>query len=201
MRTKKRRKQEDKASPDLTPMIDVTFQLLIFFILCTRFKVDERNYQVELPLTEGTRMDDPELPKDQATIYCVWDDHMNYYQVAIGARARKVVEGSHASLDDLVIRSSDPAGAVTAKKARYRATVLALGNRLENYIADSGANIQKVEIAYAKDNTVGVASGTTPWMFVSLAVDAAAHLNRNRANDDKLPVTFKFADAQQRYQR
>ncbi|MHC4841980.1 MAG: ExbD/TolR family protein, partial [Planctomycetota bacterium] len=37
-RKKKKRENDAKASPDLTPMIDVTFQLLIFFILCTRFK-------------------------------------------------------------------------------------------------------------------------------------------------------------------
>ncbi|MHC4841997.1 MAG: ExbD/TolR family protein [Planctomycetota bacterium] len=201
MRNKKRRKREDKASPDLTPMIDVTFQLLIFFILCTRFKIDERSYQVELPLTDGNYHDDPKLPKEQATVYCVWDDHMNYYQVAIGARARKVVEGSHASLSDLVIHSSDSSSVVLEKKERYRTTVKALGNRLKSYVQESGANVEKVEIAYAKDNTVGTASGTTPWMFVSLAVDAIAHLNKERGIGNELPVTFKFADAQQRYQR
>lgn len=200
MRIKKRRKTEKNATPDLTPMIDVTFQLLIFFILCTRFKVDERNYQVELPLAEGPARF-VGVPKEQLTIYSAWDGHTNHYKLAIGARARKVVEGSHRTMNDLVIVSTDTAAEVRSKKATYRQAVIELGTQIERYIEDSGAKIEKIELAYAKDSSVGVASGTTPWMFLSLAIDAAAHVNKQRAGNDQLPVMFKFADAQQRYQR
>lgn len=200
MRNKKRRKTEESATPDLTPMIDVTFQLLIFFILCTRFKVDERNMQVELPLNDGLE-DVENSPKTQITIYCVWDGQKNYYQLAIDSRGRRVVNDSHNSLNDVLIKSTDNYSSAATKRARYRESVKLLGNAIDHYIADSGANIEKIEIAYSNDNTIGTASGTAPWMFVSLAIDAVAHVNRDRQGEGKLPVTFKFADALQQHQR
>ncbi|MEE9311063.1 MAG: biopolymer transporter ExbD [Planctomycetota bacterium] len=199
MRNKKRRKTEGSATPDLTPMIDVTFQLLIFFILCTRFKVDERNMQVELPLNDG--LDQREnRPKTQITIYCVWDGQQNYYQLAVDSRGRRVVNDSHNSLNDVLIKSTDNYSSTATKRSRYRESVKLLGNAIDRYIADSGANIEKIEIAYSNDNTIGTASGTAPWMFVSLAIDAVAHVNKDREGEGKLPVTFKFSDALQQHQ-
>ncbi|MCF6227610.1 MAG: biopolymer transporter ExbD [Planctomycetes bacterium] len=199
MRNKKHRKTEENATPDLTPMIDVTFQLLIFFILCTRFKVDERNMQIELPLTEGIDQRESS-PKTQITIYCVWDGQKNYYQLAIDSRGRRVVNDSHNNLNEVLIRSTDNYSSAATKRSRYRESVKLLGNSIDRYINDSGANIDKIEIAYSNDNTIGTASGTAPWMFVSLAIDAVAHVNKDRAEDGKLPVTFKFSDALQQYQ-
>ncbi|MDC1141671.1 biopolymer transporter ExbD [Planctomycetota bacterium] len=205
-RKKKRKSGDEKANPDLTPMIDVTFQLLIFFILCTRFKVDERNHRVDLPLDEGLSSDESK-PKEQITIYCAWDDgaQQNHYQVAIGARGRKVVEGSHVGLQDIVIFPSDNSGSITEKKTRYQQIVKLLVERTQQYITDSGmeANIEKLELAYAKDNVLGAKSGTTPWMFVSLAIDAASKINQDRVakfgEDKEFSVTFKFADASDKY--
>jgi hypothetical protein len=76
-----------------------------------------------------------------------------------------------------------------------------LVSSVEAYVVDSGAKIEKLEISFAKNAMQGAVSGTAPWMFVSLAIDAAAQVNRNReARGDKpLNVTFKFADALQRY--
>jgi hypothetical protein len=180
-------------------MIDVTFQLLIFFILCTRFKVEERNHQVELPKDEGLQSQ-PSVPKEQITIYCKWDpdSHTNKYQVAIGARGRKPVEGSLASLDQIVIFPSDGNGAILEKKRLYGQIFDNLVAAAEKYIQKCGVKrIEKLEISFAVDATKGTASGTAPWMFVSLAIDAAARVNQNReANGYKqLSVTFKFTDA------
>jgi hypothetical protein len=201
-RRKKRGAREEKASPDLTPMIDVTFQLLIFFILATRFKVDERNHKVELPLDEGLEST-PSVPKEQITIYCQWDDatKSNSYVVAIDARGRKPVPDSYATLIDLVILPSDTSGRILGKKALYQQIFTNLVSSVEAYVVDSGAKIEKLEISFAKNAMQGAVSGTAPWMFVSLAIDAAAQVNRNReARGDKpLNVTFKFADALQRY--
>lgn len=40
---------EDSESPNLTPVIDVVFLLLIFFLVATRFDQEERELDVELP--------------------------------------------------------------------------------------------------------------------------------------------------------
>jgi biopolymer transport protein ExbD len=203
-RRKKRQAREEKASPDLTPMIDVTFQLLIFFILATRFKVDERNHKVELPKDEGLEST-PSVPKEQVTIRCEWDEanKSNQYVVALDARALKVVPNSLASLEQMVIFPYDTSSAIIGKKDLYKQVFSSLVVFTEDYIVNSGANIEKLEISFAVNAMRGAVEGTAPWMFVSLAIDAAAQINKNRvANGLKeLIVTFKFADSRQVYSR
>lgn len=46
-------KRKVRATVDLTPLIDVVFQLLIFFMLASTFVVNSQ-LQVEIPTTEGT---------------------------------------------------------------------------------------------------------------------------------------------------
>lgn len=197
-RAKKKRRNEDKASPDLTPMIDVTFQLLIFFILCTRFKVEERNHQVQLPKDEGLQSQ-ASVPKEQITIYCNWDpaQKANNYVVAIDARGRKPVEQSYATLEQLVIFPKDGSAQIREKKILYGQIFDNLVAACETYIRNSGAKIEKLEISFAVNAMEGASSGTAPWMFVSLAIDAAAQVNKNRtaAGQEELSVTFKFADS------
>ena len=41
--------EETSAGPNLTPVIDVVFLLLIFFLVATRFNQEERELDVELP--------------------------------------------------------------------------------------------------------------------------------------------------------
>lgn len=199
----RRKKSRDKAMPDLTPMIDVTFQLLIFFILCTRFKDTERNFLTELPDDEGSLSLRYDIPKEQLTIYCNWDEDTgaNSYVVAIGARGRKPVENTYARLTDVVIFPNDGNAAIAQKKERYRVMFENLVSTAESYIRNSGARIEKIEIAFAKDSRQGASSGTAPWMFVSGAIDAAAKVNKARPDGDKLPVTFKFVDALESYSR
>lgn len=198
MAVKKKHKAAEEIEVDLTPMIDVVFQLLIFFILCTRFKVDERNHRADLPLDEGLNTT-PSVPKEQVTIYCDWDDaaKTNSYTVALAARMRKPVPNTRTELTQMVIFGDDGMGAVREKKARYAQVFNALVSGIERHIVDSGAKIEKLEISFAKDATQGARSGTAPWMFVSLAIDAAARVNENRKTNGQpaLPVTFKFVDA------
>ncbi|MBX3473404.1 MAG: biopolymer transporter ExbD [Planctomycetes bacterium] len=199
---RKRKRKGDSAKADLTPMIDVTFQLLIFFILCTRFKVEERNHRADLPLDEGLNTT-PSVPKEQITVYCNWDPNtkVNDYIVAIGARGRKPVDGSRAGLADMVIFPNDGNAAIRQKKDLYASVFNNLVKAVEEYIVRSGAKIEKLEISFAISATDGVRSGTAPWMFVSLAIDAAARVNTNReaAGKEKLSVTFKFGDAMQKF--
>jgi biopolymer transport protein ExbD len=200
MRKRKPRKQQDKASTDLTPMIDITFQLLIFFILCTRFYVPEKNHRIELPKDSGTFF--VGVPKESLTVYCRWDAETSagHYVLAQDARGRMLVDDSHAGLTDLVIFPNDPFPVVEHKRARYKHVFDAVWQGMETYIERTGSTDQ-IEIAFAHDPARGAASGTAPWMFVSLAIDAAAQVNENRRQQglDALPVVFKFADALGRF--
>jgi biopolymer transport protein ExbD len=194
----KRRRTPDRATPDLTPMIDVTFQLLIFFILCTRFAHPEEEHRVNLPPEEGLNPV-PAPPKEQLTIYCAWDEaaQANSYLVAIDARGRIPVEGSFVRLQDLVIYASDSATVVAQKRAAYKRQFDGLVRAIEAYIGRSGANIEKLEIGFDVDTARSSVQLTPPWLFVSLALDCCVQVNEHRAKagGSKLAVTFKFADA------
>ena len=48
-----RRQSSAEDSINLTPLIDVVFLLLIFFMVTTTFKPDNRNLVIELPKAEG----------------------------------------------------------------------------------------------------------------------------------------------------
>lgn len=192
MKPRRKRKHEENATPDLMPMIDVTFQLLIFFIICTRFKIDERNHRADLPLAEGSNPD-PAVPREQITVYCQWDEttKTGSYVVALGARGRVLVPDSTVPIQQLLSANDGE------RRASYERVFRSLIEGMKSVESRSGAKIEKVEISFAKDATVGASSGTAPWVYVSLALDAVAGWNQQRAED--LPVTFKFVDAQGRY--
>jgi len=52
-RTSETEKKKIRANVDLTPLIDVVFQLLIFFMLSATFVV-QSSIQIEIPAAEGT---------------------------------------------------------------------------------------------------------------------------------------------------
>jgi biopolymer transport protein ExbD len=59
---RKRRKQgSTKQQPPLTPMIDVTFQLLLYFLLTSTFREDEGQIPGSLPSKGGAASDDTPL--------------------------------------------------------------------------------------------------------------------------------------------
>lgn len=203
MRARKRRREPEKAAPDLTPMIDVTFQLLIFFLLCTRFITKEECFKIELPREQGIT-NNPSMPREHLTLYCLWDEAAgaNSYVVAMQSRGRKPVPDSYATLPQVVILDTDRGPQVRAKKEAYARAFNALVAAIEEYIADSGSTrIENVEVSFAVNATQGAASGTAPWVFVSLAVDSVAGVNELRAERGQptLGVVFKFTDALDRY--
>jgi biopolymer transport protein ExbD len=55
-----RRKREGVLEADLTPMIDMTFQLIAFFMLIINFSEVEKSQELELPLSEIVKP--PETP-------------------------------------------------------------------------------------------------------------------------------------------
>ena len=54
-----RQKEETNFTVELTPMIDVVFQLLIYFLLGTSFAVGEQTFRMDLPDREGRGEVDP----------------------------------------------------------------------------------------------------------------------------------------------
>jgi hypothetical protein len=198
MRTRKQRPRVEKAMPDLTPMIDVTFQLLIFFILCSNFISPEEFHQADLPKTDGEKSD-VQLPVEQITIYCAWDEASgtNSYVLGLHARGRVPVEGSHARLGDLVIYPADFGATLAIKKAHYKRVFDNLVGAIDSYHRRSGARVRAVEISFAREAAVGASSGTAPWIFVSLALDAVVQVNadRKKHSEDPFAVKFKFVDA------
>ena len=43
------------AGPNLTPLLDVVLQLLMFFIICTNFKMEEVSTEIKLPKAHSAR--------------------------------------------------------------------------------------------------------------------------------------------------
>ena len=56
---KKRKREDVKLQPPLTPMIDVTFQLLLYFLLTSTFRKDEGQIPGTLPATTGQSAERP----------------------------------------------------------------------------------------------------------------------------------------------
>ena len=60
-----KKRSREAAAPDITPMIDVVFLLLIFFMVSTVFKKDEMALLLNLPKTEKGES----AQQEQKTIY------------------------------------------------------------------------------------------------------------------------------------
>jgi len=59
---------------DLTPMIDVTFLLLIFFILNIKFKVEEGEIESFLPKDKGQASGTPQIDLNDVRLKLLWYD-------------------------------------------------------------------------------------------------------------------------------
>ena len=70
MGPRKVRRQTPRVGLNLTPMIDVVFQLLIYFLLATNFALGEQVFRMDLPERGGASlMNDPfDLPEEPLRI-------------------------------------------------------------------------------------------------------------------------------------
>ena len=63
------RRDDDEPVLNLTPMIDVVFQLLIFFMVATTFLDPEKEIEIELPeAASGTTSDSSSAPGKASSI-------------------------------------------------------------------------------------------------------------------------------------
>lgn len=63
-------KKTEEVRPNLTPMIDIIFQLLIFFVLTAKFIAFEGQLQAYLPKDRGLQASSPTLANN-VTLFLV----------------------------------------------------------------------------------------------------------------------------------
>lgn len=71
---KKKAAKPTEAEADLTPMIDVTFLLLIFFVLNLKFKVEEGEIESFLPKDKGQASGTPQIDLAEVRVKLLWYD-------------------------------------------------------------------------------------------------------------------------------
>lgn len=82
----KRVKTEDAKPTDMTPMIDMVFQLLIFFVILVNFSDADNNQRIKLPKSDLAKP--PEKPiEDAVTIQVA--------QAAVGSRDYVIILGAN----------------------------------------------------------------------------------------------------------
>jgi biopolymer transport protein ExbD len=74
MRQRKPSPELEKMTADLTPMIDVTFLLLIFFLLNLQFQVAEGEVEQFLPKGQGQNQGRHEVKLDELRLKLLWCD-------------------------------------------------------------------------------------------------------------------------------
>lgn len=72
MAKKKRSADLDEVELELTPMIDVVFNLLIFFMLTAKFKTTEGMIKSFLPKNRGMGSGTPSVDLSEVRIKCLW---------------------------------------------------------------------------------------------------------------------------------
>ena len=96
-----RKEREDDFSLDLTPMIDVVFLLLIFFMVSTSF-------------IDFSRRMDISLPEAKATISI---DKLKSYDIEIGLDKKIFLNGTHVDFDTLEKRLKEKEVELEMKKS------------------------------------------------------------------------------------
>ena len=77
-----RRKRNEILEGDLTPMIDMTFQLIAFFMLVINFSEVELSEEINLPMSELARPPE-EAPPFKITLNLKEDGSIKYYDQLI----------------------------------------------------------------------------------------------------------------------
>lgn len=95
-----RRERQSGARFNITPLIDVVFLLVIFFLVATHFAHQEHVEAVELPRAENVG-DEPELPR-RLTVSIIADG-----QMYVKGRAVDAIEIEHLIREDTKVQSAD----------------------------------------------------------------------------------------------
>ena len=79
-----RKRAAGVVKPDMTPMIDMTFQLIAFFMVVVNFSEAEQNQRVRLPLSELAKPPEGTLD-DTITLHVARDEKTRQTLVIFGA--------------------------------------------------------------------------------------------------------------------
>lgn len=94
MSRRSRRPELDELHMELTPMIDIVFNLLVFFMVATKFKSEEWQFLAFLPQNRGPTTSTNAVRIDEARVKLLWVDAAGapteadegFVVVALGAR-------------------------------------------------------------------------------------------------------------------
>ncbi|PQO26727.1 biopolymer transporter ExbD [Blastopirellula marina] len=72
-----KKKKREMLEGDLTPMIDMTFQLIAFFMVLINFTQADQNKKIQLPQSELAKP--PEIPFENAITLQMYQDGLAYF--------------------------------------------------------------------------------------------------------------------------
>lgn len=89
----------NKVGIDMTPMIDVVFQLMIFFMLTLKIKADEGDFSINMPLKSAAQKVSDEVPIPDIKVRMIAGDNGELGQLQLGRRNLGNDESAYAALN------------------------------------------------------------------------------------------------------
>lgn len=86
MRLRRLIQDDGDAGPDMSPMIDIVFNLLIFFLCATKFKTAEGAIDTYLPKDQGLPAQQTQVEIDDVRITVSWRPDSETATVRLGAK-------------------------------------------------------------------------------------------------------------------
>lgn len=177
------RKPPAAMAPDLTPMIDVTFMLLIFFLVATTFRQVERRLAAELPTDEGPfRGSGP--PPHEIKVRMDWCDPWMQIQVLAGAGAGISPIGEPVHAGTLQMLMQDRASSGNPHTRRVASDVIDKLRRAQS----PRDECRKVTVELNGNEMPSgkfTPDSSAPWGFIALVVSACAEVNAERKSEGK----------------
>lgn len=97
-----RSKQISVPKPDMTPMIDCVFQLMIFFMLTLKIVAAEGNFDINMPLSTGNGQSGVE--DQEIKVRLIADEKGNLATLRLGARNLGVDDHGFSRLNSEILR-------------------------------------------------------------------------------------------------
>jgi biopolymer transport protein ExbD len=171
-RRRRRPIEENKFEPtNMTPMIDVVFQLLIFFMLSMHFKEVEGKLLSQLPKDKGlapTHVLQPELQEIRIVICAGGDTRMHLHDKGKHEKADKPNETCKVMVEKIEIGDVFRTDKVAGKAAHNKAIYVSLGQKT----AELYSTIPSSRDAARKPPVILDADSETPYEHIIGAVNA-----------------------------
>lgn len=186
-----RRKPPAAMALDLTPMIDVTFMLLIFFLVATTFRQVERRLAVELPLDEGPSTGGGPPPAEVVEVKLDWQAPVMQYSVSAGVGrsvipvGEPVLAGTLGQLMQDRTKVGYPHVSTVSGELATRLREASLQTKdCSKILIDVVCTDPLLEERHPESSS--------PWGFTALAVSACVEFNNHRSASGKPPVAVVF---------